>query len=441
MTADVAIQVQGLSKMYKIYSHPGDLFWELLTNKARHREFWSLRNVSFEIKQGEVVGFIGRNGAGKSTLLRILSGTLDKTNGTVLVNGRVAAILELGTGFNSEFTGRQNVYVGGLCLGMTREEIDARLEDIIAFSELGEVIDQPFKTYSTGMQARLTFSTAMSVDPDILIIDEALSVGDAKFQRKCFARIEEFRNKGRTILLVSHDANSITMVCNRAFLLENGEIIEEGAPGPVTNKYLELLFGQDGLVCKSEGGSELIRTDDSSTTSKSVMPVSPRTEMRFGSGQAEIVEFGIINNLGEQVTRLVSGNRCTIFQRVLFHEDLDKIVTGIVIRNIQGVDLFGITSFTQKLKIPPQKRGTILETQVQLSIWLAAGDYFLTVGVAEEDGGLQYDLRNDVLHFTVEGPGGIFSTSLVNLEPKFSVGQNFFPLPAYSHLPSCDPAT
>lgn len=428
MNLEVAIRVQNLSKMYKVYAHPGDLFWELITSRTRHTEFWSLRNVSFEVKHGEVVGFIGRNGAGKSTLLRILAGTLDKTEGDMMVNGRIVAILELGTGFNPEFTGRQNIHVGGLCLGMTREEIDRKLNDIIEFSELRSVIDQPFKTYSSGMQARLTFSTALSVDPDILIIDEALSVGDARFQRKSFGRIRELQKSGKTILMVSHDTNAITTFCDRALLLDQGRLLELGPPSHVVKVYLKLLFGDSNESADTERQAANVEdrgrdTSERPTGTELVAnPVvyHPQSETRFGSRQAEIVSCGILDCSGHSTTVLESGEKYTFFLQARFHEDIETVSTGFLIRNVRGVDLYGITNSTLGLHIPAQKKGAVLEVLLDVTMWLAAGEYFTTFGIAREDG-FQYDLWNDALHFKVIGPYGVFTTSVVNLSSRLSI--------------------
>jgi ABC-type polysaccharide/polyol phosphate transport system ATPase subunit len=423
MSGVPAVSVRNVSKVFRVYRRPIDLVKELIMGTPHHAAFRALHDVSFEIAPGEVVGFIGRNGSGKSTLLRIITGTLDRTAGEVTVNGKVSAILELGTGFNAEFSGRENIYLGGLCLGMARKEIDAKIDSIIDFSELRDFIDQPFKTYSSGMKCRLTFAVSISVDPDILIIDEALSVGDAKFQRKCFNKIEDFRRLGKTILFVSHDQNVLTSFCSRAMLLEGGRIITDDQPGTVVKRYLEVLFGPPPEVQSTLAGAHTARQDnyEGLALRDEEPPFQARAgEHRFGSREAEVFDLGILDAYGRRVETLESGKRYTVFFHVRFLEDVPSLSAGCLIRNVRGVDLFGITNTTIGIPLGFQEKGKVVLVKVDLSMWLAAGEYFLTVGAARTDG-VQYDLRNDALHFTVIGTPQLFTTSVVNLDARLSI--------------------
>ena len=437
---DIAIRVTNLSKVFKVYHKPSDMFWELLSSTKRHTEFWGLRDVSFELRHGQMIGFVGRNGAGKSTLLKILAGTLGKSAGEVEINGTITAILELGTGFHPDYSGRDNIYMGGMCFGMSREEIDSKMEQIIEFSELEHVIDQPFRTYSSGMQGRLTFSTALSVDPDILIVDEALATGDAKFQRKCYSMFEQFKEEGKTILFVSHDRNTITQLCDEVFLLSEGELVKSGDPREVINYYHQQLFsrvdeedeesGSETPDAEEEGEGEQStaeteerrssESDPSELVDENSAP-TPTTETRFGSKEVEIIDVGILNQHNERVTLLESGQDYTIIQRIKFHKSLSDLTCGCRILNIIGVDVFAANTNYHGIKVPALEPGEELEVHFQVQMWLAPGEYFLTFGVRQTTDPHFCDRRNDALGIQVIGKTSIDPACVVNLDESVTI--------------------
>ncbi len=419
-----AIHVKNLSKVFKIYARPLDMVREFLTSKPRHRPFQALDDISFEVQKGQVVGLLGRNGAGKSTLLRIIAGTLDASSGDISVNGRVSSILELGTGFNREYSGRENIFMGGLIAGLSVEEIKEKEDWIIEFSELRDFIDQPFKTFSSGMQARLTFSTAICVDPDILIVDEALSVGDARFQRKSFGKIEDFRKSGKTILFVSHDMNSIRSICDVAILLEKGKILEMGEPDPVSKKYWKMLY-----IDKPNGGDASADNQDEEDgkSNGTALTASIHTSrlLRAGSRQeAEVVDIGILDNAGDRVNLLESGKNYSILLKALFHQDVETIGAGFHIANEKGVIMYGLSTTSMGFQIPSHKKGQVLELRLNVTMWLTNGTYLLSGGIG--NGETPFDFLYDAVEFVIPRLPGIQHASVVNLEPKFEFSNTTF---------------
>jgi ABC-type polysaccharide/polyol phosphate transport system ATPase subunit len=426
-SSNIAIQVIDLDKVFRIYPHPLDPIIETITKNQRHLKRNALNKVNLTLQRGEIVGILGKNGAGKSTLLKIIAGTLEASGGELQVNGRLTAILELGTGFHPEYTGRENIYMGGLCLGMSRSEIDSKIDEIIDFSELREVIDQPFKTYSTGMQARLTFSTAISVDPEILIIDEALSVGDARFQMKCFSWLSKQREQNATILIVSHDTNTMTTFCDRAIILEDGSVFAEGGAKEITETYHNLLFGgnenqisnqkEDGLDAKAK--DELKQgTDEKNNDKKSI---NAKKSKRYGTGEAVMESWGIYNEDGNPVSVIKSGTPFKFEIKLACKVDIPDISCGFAIKDKRGTVLWGMTNISQTQTAYSAGSGAKLTIATPGVMWLAAGDYFVTLGVAHANSGSKIDFIEDAINFRVIGTENIFTTSTVNLQTRFEI--------------------
>jgi len=435
-----------LRKVYRVYPHAIDPFVEIIRRVPRHTERVALQSVNLELKRGEIVGILGRNGAGKSTLLKIIAGTLERSSGELDVNGRVTAMLELGTGFHSDYTGRENIFMGGLCLGMTRREIESKIDSIIDFSELREVIDQPFKTYSTGMQARLTFATAISVEPDILIVDEVLSVGDARFQKKCFGWIQRLKQKNATILLVSHDTSTITTFCDRAIILENGEVFAEGEVKPMTVLYHNLLFGRASAAGQlAAAASPAVATQpasvensaDAAPSGASTATVAAgaiatvmaersaaRTCLRYGSGEAKLIDWGLFGEDGGRVAVIESGAKCRFVMSLQALTDIDDASVGFAIKDRKGTVVWGLTNVSYHQRPLQLPRGETISFEARCTMWLSAGDFFVTLGIAHLDNGTKIDFIEDAIEFKVLGPAGIFTTSVVNLEARVVISSN-----------------
>ncbi|MFD2235142.1 ABC transporter ATP-binding protein [Phaeospirillum tilakii] len=401
--ADIAIRAEGVRKVYRCYDSALAPAIEALTGRRRHRERIVLDGIDLTIRRGEVVGILGRNGAGKSTLLKILAGTLERSGGTIEINGRVTAILELGSGFHPDYSGRENILMGGMCLGMSRREVASKLDSIIDFAELREVIDQPFRTYSTGMQARLTFSTAISVDPDILIIDEALSVGDARFQMKCFNAMRRLIEREKTILFVSHDVNSITALCDRAVILDGGRIIFNGIAEEAVSRYHQLLFDPHPVT----------PPPISSSTGDSLRKAPYHT--RYGDGPLQLISWGVQGPQGKTTPSVAVGSRCSLFMTLHCHQDIDAFSAGFVIKDRRGIILWGLNNYTAGSRLFAAKQGELISIRVDCTIRIAPGEYFLTVGTALPDG-KRIDFIENAESIKIEGEVSVITDSLVCMD-------------------------
>jgi lipopolysaccharide transport system ATP-binding protein len=340
MHSDVAVSVSNLTKTYRIFGHPGDRIKQALTlGRARyHRQFTALRNVSFEIKKGETVGIVGRNGSGKSTLLQLICGILKPTSGTVKVNGRVAALLELGAGFNPEFTGRENVYFQGAVTGIPKEAMDRRIADIAAFADIGGFIDEPVRTYSSGMFVRLAFAAAIHVEPEILVVDEALAVGDAMFQKRCYARIREMQKAGLTLILVSHDHELVRNLTKQALLLGQGQALFWGDSREATHRYRKMLFEEEATRLARE-------VADATKPQASIS----RRENEYGIGGARIVGLCISGKDGEPRTNFRAGERMDFEIAVMVENPLDRLNIGVVIKTVQGLKIYSWGTLNQDI--------------------------------------------------------------------------------------------
>lgn len=419
MTTDIAISVQNLSKCYQIYDNPGDRLKQFIVPRIKRlfgkmhtpyfREFWALRDISFEVKRGETVGIIGRNGSGKSTLLQIICGTLTPTAGTVQVNGRIAALLELGSGFNPEFTGRENVYLNAAVLGLSVEEVDARFEKIAAFADIGEFIDQPVKIYSSGMYVKLAFAVIAHVDADILVIDEALAVGDAVFIQKCMRFIRAFQERG-TLLFVSHDTASVQNLCKSAIWLSNGVVKQTGTSKDVAQAYFQYtmqeVYGDEVELSTSKAKTEdksivpTKSTDLQSTDSATMVAVYDNLNQAKGweSGGANIISAVMSKFEPGAIGVLAGGEKVRLLIRAKTHVALGNAFLGFLVRDRLGQDLFGENTFLLNKKEPfvvlPEQEFEA-EFVFQLPM-LANGQYSVAISVA--DGNLHNNVQHEWLH-------------------------------------------
>jgi lipopolysaccharide transport system ATP-binding protein len=418
-----AISIRNLSKCFYIYDHPRDyikqmmkkFLYELLKRPFTnyYREFWALRDVNLDINKGETVGIVGRNGAGKSTLLQLICGTLNPTSGDIRVNGRIAALLELGAGFNPEFTGRENVFLYGSVLGLNEAEIKKKFSSIVEFADIGDCLDQPVKTYSSGMFVRLAFAVSICVDPEILIVDEALSVGDVKFQTKCFRHFEKLIAAGTTIIFVTHSTEQIVRHCNWAILLDSGKIIKQDKPKLIENLYLDLLFGTP----EKDEASEERKEENKKTPRTPLKPLEESShynseEYRWGTREAEIVGFAMTGEDCPNSGSFSSGSTICTEISVLFHKPVQLPIFGITIKTPDGIIIYGTN--TRDIKkgpfFRPCKKGDVVNIQFCVKQRLVQGDYMLSFGVVEQASGelKPLDRRYDAIHIHVRSDQSCF---------------------------------
>ena len=386
---NLAIKVTNLSKIYKLYDKPIDRLKESLhpLKKNYHKDFYALNDVNFEIKKGETVGILGKNGAGKSTLLKIITGVLTPTSGHVNVNGRISSLLELGAGFNPEYTGIENIYLYGTLMGFSHEDMKSKIDEILIFADIGDFVYQPVKIYSSGMFARLAFAVAINVEPDILIVDEVLSVGDALFQIKCMARMRYMMESGVTVLFVSHDTHSIKTLCTRAVWIENGIVKEYGDAGKVANKYIESQHLKMNENSSSENYNKLDNIDSGIFENEQIpvvvgivkREIDPNISQRYGDGRAIILDAVVLNQKYEKVQEIIAKKDYFVQISILFNSDLPTFVAGAILTSLDGIQQLGCLNSQDQVEFPAVQKGQIYIVTIKLNCPLKAGIYSLTL--------------------------------------------------------------
>ncbi len=439
MNSEYAIRVQDVSKLYKLYDKPSDRFKEALglTRKKKYHEHYALQHLSFDVKKGETVGIIGTNGAGKSTILKIITGVLSASQGNVEINGRISALLELGAGFNMEYTGIENIYLNGTMIGFSKEEIEEKMDDILSFADIGDFAYQPVKTYSSGMFVRLAFAVAINIDPEILIVDEALSVGDAFFQAKCYKKFDDFKEAGKTVIFVSHDLSSISRYCDRVILLNKGHKLDEGSPKDMINLYKKVMVGAlkeekgegeeaEKLLSQDSEGKALSGThsaeaevarekqaaepenekdpaeENEKALWKSHFQINPNVD-EYGDGRATIIDFALVDENGMLSSSIMKGGRFTIKSKVAFHSEIDNPIFTYTIKNLQGLAITGTNTMYEKENIGRVKEGDIYLATFEQEMNLQGGEYLLSISCTGYENGdfCVYHRLYDVLNITV----------------------------------------
>ena len=425
MSSELAVSVSGLTKVYHIYNKPADRLKQMVYSRLRRivrlpprqfcNEFQALKGISFGVEQGETVGILGRNGSGKSTLLQIIAGTLSATSGKVVARGRLTALLELGSGFNPEFSGRENVYLNGAILGLSKEELDTKFEEIAQFADIGDYLDRPVKTYSSGMAVRLAFAVQACVDPQILIVDEALSVGDEKFQRKCFDYIERLRANGCSILLVTHSTATVEKFCQRGILLHEGEIRSIGVARDVVDEYHALLYADDRVGFVLGGGSvDPIQGQTTAVSEDEKSRSSEDGSVYAGISTGAVIQgWDVVDSDGLRCAAFRSGDRATIRFTVMVTNEISELQAGLLIRTVEGVPVFGTSTLYHGKNVENAVSGRQYRFDFTIKLGLVEGVYFVTLAVAQaiSDADMRYlDRRMDAIalkitQLRVEGSG------------------------------------
>ena len=406
-----AIRVQDITKIYRLYNRQRDRLWESLglDFKKNYKEKHALNHVDFEVRKGETVGIIGTNGSGKSTMLKLITGVLTPTSGKIDVDGRISALLELGAGFNMEYTGIENVYLNGTMIGFTKEEIDQRLQSIIDFADIGDYINQPVKSYSSGMFVRLAFAVAINIDPEILIVDEALSVGDVFFQSKCYRKFEDFKREGKTILFVSHDLSAISRYCDRAVLLNQGDKIFEGSPKEAIDIYKKVLVdqfhkgtGTSDAADNGEGNGSLVVSGSGQPMWKDMFPANPSL-VEYGEKNAEIVDYGLYDEKGLPTSNFLKGSEFTVKMKIRAKETVLEPIFAFTIKNLKGIEICGTNTTMEKIPVPTMKAGDEHVVTFRQKIDLQGGEYLLSLGCTGYQDGMfrVFHRLYDVISLTV----------------------------------------
>ena len=416
----LAIEVDNVQKIYKLYDKPSDRLKEAFGfgKKTKHKLHYALKGVSMKIYQGETVGIIGTNGSGKSTILKIITGVLNPTSGRVLVNGRISALLELGAGFNMEYNGIENVYLNGTMMGFSEKEIEAKLPEILSFADIGDYVYQPVKPYSSGMFVRLAFAVAINIEPEILIVDEALSVGDVFFQAKCYHKFEEFKKMGKTIVFVSHDLSSISKYCDRVYLLNQGNILGEGSPKAMIDTYKRVLVGQyDESENAGEESENLLDDEDlqraaakkADGAAKDAAEASAEAKgqnpnvLEYGTKQAQIEEFYITDDRGVPTNAILKGTMFTIHMKVRFMDPIPAPIFAFSVKNVIGVEITGTNTMIEKAFLDSVEPGDVKNVTFTQKMNLQGGEYLLSLGVTgyNQDTFEVYHRLYDALNITV----------------------------------------